>query len=337
MAPELIMDKVRVAVIGLGNWGECHVQAYASLPQAELVAVCDSNAERLRAVAGLYDIVSPYTDCAELWQRDDIDIVDVVTAEDAHLDPVLSALNSGKHVLVEKPAAPRAEEARAMQQTAQENNRFLMPGHILRFEPRYAQVHQAIQQSSIGRVASIYSKRWRDTAHIERWRGSHIAYVSMIHDIDLALWYSGSRVRSVRAHQRDVSGSGSPDLLWAKLQFEDGTLAVLHSTWLVPPATHVPMGDVLEVVGSAGSLIIDVAHNGYELWDNNGRHNSDFFIHQTLASKVRGALRDELGYFCDCVRNGQAPDYIPFADAVHGLEVANAITQSATTEQDVRL
>jgi len=331
------MKRVRAAVIGLGNWGECHAATLAALLQAELVAVCDARLDRAEEVAQRFNI-DDFTDAPdELLQRDDIDLVSIVTPEAEHLPLVLQALGSGKHVLVEKPAAICAIEAQRMADAARTSGRYLMPGHILRFDPRYAAVRDAIAAGEIGPVVSLFSRRARPQALFELYGRTHLAFVTTIHDIDLAIWYTGSRVRRVRAHERHVTGGETPDLLWATLEFENDAIAVLHSTWLVPDAARVGMADFLEVVGGYGILRVDASQSGFEQWGEKGRHSPDFSIHHQFAGGVIGALRNELGYLCDCILRGEAPEYVPFGDAVHGLEVAAAIVESAQTGEVVKL
>ena len=331
------IEKVRVALVGVGSWGQCHLEAYLSLPQVEVVALCDTRIDHLNGVADRHGIVDRYDSTDALWQRDDIDLVDVATAESMHLVPVLGALNAGKHVLVEKPVAIEVTEAQAMQQAAEKNNCFLMPGHILRFDPRYAEIRSAIRENRIGEVVSIHSKRGRPKSQFKLYNRIHTAYVLMVHDIDLALWYAGSRVRSVRAYERSITGGDAPDLLWACLEFASGAIAVLQSSWLTPDQTHIEMADATEVIGAEGVLHVDAVGGGFERWDATGRHPAGPHIHHRVAGRVVGALRDELSYFCDCIRNDQAPSYIPFADAIHGLEVIETVVRSARTGQEVSL
>src|SRR6202023_372625 len=95
------------------------------------------------------------------------DAVSVVTTEDQHLEPVLSALEHGKHVFVEKPLATRLADAEKMLEAARQTDLILMPGHILRFETKYATVKEKLQSGRLGRIVSIYAKRNRP-----KWQGS---------------------------------------------------------------------------------------------------------------------------------------------------------------------
>ena len=330
---------LRVGVVGLGAWGACHVEAYASLRDVEIVAVCDAKSERARSTAERFDVPFHATRAEELWERDDLDAVSIATAENAHLAPVLGALESGVSVLVEKPAALSADEARQMQRAASTRNVVLMPGHILRFEPRYAQAKADIEAGKLGEVASVFSRRPRPMSHLQIYGARvHPAYVSMAHDIDVALWYlGGARVSSVRAWQKSVNDGANPDLVWAHLNFDNGALAVLQCTWLVPDAMKVERPDHTEIIGSRATVQIDGAASGYNIWGEDGYASRDLLVHEMRAGRAVGALREELEYFCDCVRTGTAPDYVPFSDAIHGLEIIEAVMCSAQENRDVTI
>ncbi|MFC3771491.1 Gfo/Idh/MocA family protein [Paenibacillus sp. GCM10012303] len=329
---------VRVGIIGLGNWGECHLEAFHALPHAEVAAVADPRPDRLDVAKIKYGVSSCYTDYNKLLERDDIDLVSVVTTEHLHLDPVVKALCSGKHVLVEKPVSTRLSEAAEMHRVALEQGRYVMPGHLLRFDPRYADIRRAIADGEIGRPVSMYMKRAREQHLFATYSRTHTVYELMIHDIDLAVWYAQSRVRTVRAYGRSPSGSETPEVLWACLEFENGILAFLHSNWMTPDRAGIAIADQIEVIGSGGTASFETSNSGLQLWNETGRTTPDTNIHiKTLHKQTAGSLREQLLYLCDCLGRGEAPDYVSFEDAIHGVEIADAIVKSAAGGGEIRL
>lgn len=322
-------DSVKVGIIGLGDWGECHLQAFQTVPGVEVVAICDRNEERVRLMAERYGVAHAYTNDQEIYSRDDIDLVSVVTYEKSHLQPVLDSLRSGKHVLVEKPVSVVAEEVSQMARAAQEAGKMIFPGHVLRFDARYAGMKQAISSGEIGRPLSLYMKRSRKRSMFEIYKRTHTVYMSTVHDIDIALWYAGGRVNRVQAWGRTPSGADVPDLLWAMLHFDHGGVAVLESDWLTPDHAGIDNNDFAEVIGESGILRLDVASPGYHLLqDRTGRQPADFYIHYSLAGQYGGALTAQMDYVCRCVREGTERGYTSFADAVHGIEIAQAIERA---------
>lgn len=330
------MKQIKVGVIGLGDWGERHVEAYRSLPNVEVVAVCSRRPERLDFIGKQYQIAGRDLDYNQLLTRD-LDLVSVVTAESEHYGPVLDALRAGKHVLVEKPVSINPSEAREMWAVAAEHGRYLMPGHLLRFDSRYSEIYRDLQNGRIGVPVSIYLKRSRPKSLFATYRRIHTVYELTVHDLDLAIWYAGSRVKSVRAYGRQVQDGEYPDLLWTCLEFQNRALAILESNWLTPDEAGIAEADAAEVLGGKGLAKFDASNTGVQIWDRSGRYTPDLYYHSHTAGRATGALREQLGYICDCIAQGQQPDYVSFQDAVHGIEVCEAIVDSARTGQEVEL
>ena len=94
------MDSVRVAIVGLGIFGETHVATLKTLPQVDLVAVCDLREDRAAAMAAQYGIPRHFTDCTDLLNAVPVDVIAVVTPEDNHLGPSLAAMEAGKAVFM---------------------------------------------------------------------------------------------------------------------------------------------------------------------------------------------------------------------------------------------
>ncbi len=121
-------DKVRIGIIGVGQIGKHHLEEYAKVPEAELVAAADIRADEVARVAQQYNIPSTYTDYKELLARDDIQSVDVCLHNRFHAPMTIAALQAGKNVYCEKPMSWVYAEARAMVDAARRLGKLL---HIL--------------------------------------------------------------------------------------------------------------------------------------------------------------------------------------------------------------
>jgi UDP-N-acetylglucosamine 3-dehydrogenase len=330
------MNKLRVGVIGLGSWGMCHLEAFRCLPQVEIVAVCDNRPERRELAEQRFPQAAIYASYEELLSRDDLDLVSVVTYEKEHLAPTLAALASGKHVIVEKPVSTLPEEARRMFDAARVAGRLVLPGHLLRFDPRYAEIKRRITDGGVGKPVSMFFKRSREHSLFETYKRTHTVYELSVHDLDLAIWYAGSRVVSVRAQGCYIEGVEAPEVLWSTLVFENGAIAVLHSNWMTPDAAGIAIVDQVEVIGTEGVAHFETSGSGLQVWNDGGRRTTEFAIHHEFNGKVYGALRDQLGYIADgLLAGGQGLDYLSFDDAIHGSEVAAAIVEACATGREV--
>ncbi|KIL35492.1 hypothetical protein SD71_13340 [Cohnella kolymensis] len=331
------MKRLKAGILGLGSWGECHLEACMSLPHIEVSAICDLREDRVRYLGDRYSIQGQYTDEDDLITREDLDLIIVVTFEKEHLRPTLKALQAGKHVLVEKPVTTSIEEAEMMQKAAEAAGRHVIPGHLLRFEPKYAETHRAILDGRIGPPLSMYFKRSRQHSLFATYQRTHTVYELMIHDLDLALWYAGSRVSKVRAYGLSPSGAATPEILWACLQFETGALAMLQSNWMTPDEAGIVIHDSAEIIGTNGLARFDTEPAGLQVLSSSGRITTDFSVHHRLNGQAAGALRDQLDYVARCLITGNPPDRISFTDAVQGVKVADAIVRSASTGQEIEL
>src|SRR4051812_15792925 len=98
--------RVRVGVLGAGAWArQAHLPGYRREPRCELVAIADPEIDRAQRAAQEFGIATVASDARALFDRRDIDLIDVCTPSHTHFDLAWAALESGKHVLCEKPVA----------------------------------------------------------------------------------------------------------------------------------------------------------------------------------------------------------------------------------------
>jgi predicted dehydrogenase len=329
------MNPVRVGIIGVGAFGESHIATYQSLPYVSVVAVCDLDAARAQRIAARYHVPQWYSDYRQLLQDSDVDAVSVTTYEDAHLAPALAAIEAGKYVLVEKPIATRLDEAQQMLSAARAAHVSVMPGHILRFETRYALVKDRLAAGELGDVISISARRNRPKSLAKTYLRTHGILEGSVHDIDMILWYVGARVKRVRAFQRNVGGYPNPDVTFAFLEFANGAIACIENNWLTPDQSGVGLNDAMQVVGTRGIAHIDFVNAGLSLWLESGYLAPDVSHEPRVRGETFGALKEELAYFARCVMERRTPTVATLEEAVEGLRVALAIIESAQNECDI--
>jgi UDP-N-acetylglucosamine 3-dehydrogenase len=149
------MAKVKIGVIGCGSIAQHrHLPEYKMNEQVELVAVCDINTERANSVAQQYG-VKAYTNYEELLASGTVEAVSVCTPNYLHAPISVAALNSGVHVLCEKPMATSEEEAKEMIEAAKTNGKKLMIGHNQRFVASHQKARELIEKGEIGKIYSF--------------------------------------------------------------------------------------------------------------------------------------------------------------------------------------
>ena len=333
------MEKVRIGVIGLGWFGEMHAATYKHVYNAELAALCTRRPDRLAEMAEKYGVGKTYQDFGDLLADPDIDAVSICTHAKDHLAPMLAAIKSGKHVLLEKPMSTSLDECDQILAAAEGAKQNLMVGHICRFENDYAMARDEILAGRIGDIVSIYSRR-----NVGGSRAfTHLQVVSSIsgdavHDVDIMNWFLGKKALSVYGMssftRQDIA---NPDIGWVNIKYEGGALAVAESCWNLPDGSPLPIDAKMEVVGTKGVIYIFDPSSPLVIDDAKGREMKETVYWPAVHGKIRGALNAELQYFIDCIIEGKKPEIVTLKDARNVIEICSAAEESAKTGQVVTL
>lgn len=339
------MDEVRVGVVGLGRFGRLHVRTLSEMPGCDVVALCDVDAAALEQCGEEYGVDALYKDLETMLDAASLDAVGVVTDEPAHGRQARLCLERGVATFVEKPLATSKEEADAVVRLADRTGLPVVVGNISRFDARYALLRREIEAGAFGRIAMIQAKRNFSRAWFAGFGSRvHPVFESMIHDLDLVLWYLPAPVTQVyaRSFSSNDSAEGVPDVIVATLSAADGSIAVLQSTWLVPegaPAnlTGPPAGTLdlwgtidaqLEVIGVSQRARVDLMAGGVDLWDDSNVRTPDTGLWPEVHGRVSGALREELAHFLECARRREPSSIAPPETAARAVGLAEAILQS---------
>src|SRR5918996_457373 len=194
--------KLRFGVIGTGEFTQaCHVPGLQSHPQAEVVALCGSEYDRVRTVANRFGIADVHTDYRELCSRGDLDGVTIATPNAFHAQQTLSAFEHGKHVLCEKPLAIDVQEAERMLYAAKSSGKVHQVAFTFRYGYAVRELRRRIQSGDIGQpyylriqydswkgLLSDWKVGWREERDLA---GGGILYDLGIHLFDIARFVLG--------------------------------------------------------------------------------------------------------------------------------------------------
>src|SRR5947207_6603506 len=207
-------NKIRVAVVGTGEFGSNHARVYRELDGAELVGVFDENPERAAAVSAEFQ-TPVLTRLQELLGRADAASVAVPTV--AHAEVGCRLLEMGLDVLVEKPMAVNLGEADALLKAAKKNGRILQVGHVERFNPAVTAVEPILNRPLFFEVhrLGVFTPRSLDV---------DVIYDLMIHDLDILLAMVGVPFVEVKAVGIPVL-TEKVDIAHARLEFAGGAVA----------------------------------------------------------------------------------------------------------------
>ena len=314
------MKKLGVAVIGTGQWGKNHARVYKELSSTELVAVCDVNVERAKAIAAQYG-VKAYSDSTQMLKDKQIEAVNVCTWSTILAKEAKKALNAGKHVLVEKPMATTPQQAQKLVQTAQENGLHLTVGFLMRFIPGLQLIRQSVEDKKIGDLVCVTAKR------VSQWpeRIGDVGVIkdTAIHDIDVMRFISKQDPVSVYAKMGSMRIKKFEDYAQIMLTYRNGESAFIESNWLTPYKTRM-----LTATGSEGIMRLDYI-------------TQDLWIEQkteTVQPRLpfQEPLKAELQHFVDCIVDNKKP-IVTGEDGVKALEIATAAIQSSSKNRAIQL
>lgn len=317
----VITRPVRVAVVGSGPFAEFHIQAFGENPDCELVAIVSRSIGRREELAQRFSVPHCYSSTTELIAAQEVDAVAVVTSGIFHLEPTIQALEAGASVLLEKPIVMNSAEGDTLQKAVAVSQGFVMPAHILRFASPYQELKNRLQAGAIGHPRALSFRRHRQSNHDEFFHDVHPALMTMIHDIDLAIWLTGSAPFGATAREIRVSSRSQPLVVWAEAETADGTVLSFQVSWSLVGGS-IP--DSLEAIGHEGALSLSLTPRVEDLSLGGSA------VDDCLTPNVgHGALREEIRHFIDAIRYGYTPSVITIEEALVGIRFAESIIEAA--------
>ena len=313
------MSGLRVGVLGVGRLGAAHARILSEVSDSDLVGVADSDSARAREVAGRLSVMS--LDAGELVEACDAVVVAVTTS--AHYEVTRSALESGCHVLVEKPLTPTLAEADDLIETADRLGLFLAVGHVERFNSAIRACRPLLDDP-----------RYISSQRLARFqpRGTDVPVMLdlMIHDIDLVLGLVDSAVESVDAVGVPIF-TNSIDMASARIRFANGACADISASRASSEQTRS-----LRLFQPSGYFSLDLASGtgeylkrraGVELGELARKRGLEDVSLADIVERVEihgddaEPLRLELEAFLDTLRGG-AGGSVSAAEGRAALEIA---------------
>lgn len=240
---------IKTAVIGVGSMGQHHARVYSRLENSKLVGVADTDQIAAKTIGKRHG-VPVYTDYIKLLTQEKPEAVTVAVPTALHEKVVTDVLESGAHVLVEKPIAATLEEGQRMIEKAQSLNLKLMVGHIVRFNPATQLLKQKLQKGDLGRVYQIVSRRIGPFP--ARIRDVGVVVDLAPHDLDVMRFLTDTDPVRVYAETEQRIHTEHEDLLTGMIRFPGGIVGILEINWLTPTKVRETL-----VLGERGMFRID--------------------------------------------------------------------------------
>ncbi|MBI2368822.1 MAG: Gfo/Idh/MocA family oxidoreductase [Deltaproteobacteria bacterium] len=305
------MGRVRIGVVGVGHVGTFHAERYASLPEAELVAVADINPERLRVLDRQLR-VRGHLDYKELYGE--VEAVSIAVPTAIHYEVARDFLDQGMDVLLEKPMATSLSEAEDLIQRAMAGRRILQIGHSERFNP-------AILALRDRGIAPRFIECHRLAPFGPRGTDVDVILDLMIHDLDIILDFVRSEVVGIDAVGVPVLSS-RVDIANVRLRFANGCVANVTASRVSAERMRK-----IRIFQPDAYVSVDYAAPEVLIYRlANGDSGLPGIIREEVTLPRADALEMELRAFLDSVLS-RRPPAVSGADGRRALEVALRIAE----------
>ena len=345
---------LQLGLVGCGWVSEiCHLPALADVAEVNVVAMADTDPERLLRMGDAHGVDRRYQDHRELAADPDVEAVAVCVPAQAHREVSLAALEAGKHLFLEKPLTADLDHSREILELAEARSRVVLVGFNLRWHDLVLEMKDALASGVVDPVESLRSVFSSDTVHkpaIAPWRrrmslGGGVLIEQAIHHFDLWRFLLGAEVEEVFALSR--SGDWDNETATVVARMANG---VVVSGLFTEASSN---DNELEVFGRNGRLRLspfrfDGLHH-FAVGDDPGRLSTRVRGAATMLQRLpRGVRKVRQGgefmssyrnlwrHFSRCVREGEAVG-CSLAEARESLRVLLAILASVARGRPVRL
>jgi predicted dehydrogenase len=322
---------IRVAVIGAGQWGPNLIRNFHDRRRSEVACVVDPDAARLAEVRARFPDVRVAADAGPILADASIDAAVIATPTSTHHGLVRSALEHGKHVLVEKPIADDVGRAEELVALASRAGRVLMVGHVFLYNAGVRRVKQLVDAGELGRIYYVSMVR----TNLGPIRTDvNAAWDLAAHDVSIVDYWLGARATAASAVGASWINPGIEDAVFATLRYPGDVLVNLHVSWLSPRKTRD-----ITLVGERRMLTFDDMNlaEPVRVYDKQVTDERTAAPWVDSFASFRASVRDgdvtipkvamneplkaECEHFLDCVLQGG----VPLSDGATGVAVVRTL------------
>ncbi|PLX28268.1 oxidoreductase [Candidatus Parcubacteria bacterium] len=329
----------RIAFLGCGRVTEHHTKFFTdgSIVGAQVTHVCDIDQEKANVIGGQLNAVVE-TDYNKLLQNPDIDVISILTESGNHGVHARQALEAGKHVIVEKPAALTPKEILDNEKLAAEKGLMYAVIKQNRFNPAVRTLKKAQEEGRFGKIVTgTIRLRWcrYQSYYEDGWHGTWkmdggVINQQAIHHIDVLQWVCGPIDSVVCAQENAVNELEAEDTTVAVVRFKNGALGTIEATTAARPDDFEAS---VSIVGDGGSAVVGgIALNKIDLWHFVKEQEKDKTIPQNMSQEVPTGYGLSHGPFLQEIINelnsGGIMPPVTGSDAVESVKIIHALYKS---------
>ncbi len=323
---------INIGIIGAGYWGPNLIRNFNSLPNCNVKYVADLIPDRLQLIKENFQDITTTDNYKDILSDSSVEAVVIATPVATHSKLGEEALNSAKHVFIEKPFTTNTVEAEKLIELAEKEKRVLMVGHLFEYHPAVIKLKEIIDSGNIGDIYYI------DIARLNLGPPATTANVIWDlapHDISILLYLINDLPEKVSCVGGSYKKDQWVDLIQAAyitLQFSGNRIAQIHNSWLSPAKTRKMM-----IFGSKGMIVYDemadkkiaVYGEGEDLRKHGGAKSSinlSYGAGEIFYPEIPDdePLKKECEHFINCIIDNE----IPKSDGIDGLNVIRIIEKA---------
>ncbi len=326
---------IKVGVIGYGYWGPNLVRDFAEADGCELVSVCDRRPERLALVKKRHAHVNVLTDWEDVVSDPGTDVIAISTSVSTHYELALAALESGKHVLVEKPMAMNSEQCLRLIDTAEKRNLVLMVDHTFVYTGAVRKMRELVHDGSLG---DLY---YYDSVRVNLGLFQHdvnVIWDLAVHDLSIMHFVLPKKATTISATGMSHIGRGPENIAFLTVFFDGTLIAHIHVNWLAPVKfRNTLLGGSRKMIYYNDlepsekirvydrGITLDTKPEGlYQM--RVGYRTGDMWSPKLENTE---ALRVEIAHLLDCIEHKKRP----ITDGLAGLEVVRMLEAATESMQ----
>jgi len=334
------MDKIKLAIIGMGRMGITHYSIINSSPHVEIESVADTSTLVLSMLAKYLDIKT-FKDYNELFEQTKANAVLVCTPPNLHFPIVKKAHEKGKHIFVEKPFTTKLDQAVELTKMYAHTNLINQVGYVNRFNDVFLKVKELLDNKVIGNLIRFKSEMFSCTItqsdESSGWRSSRESGGGAIfemasHAIDLVNFLIGKPDKVTGSSLNYIYSKNVEDAVFSTFIYKKGITGHLNINW--SDTSYRKPTNKIELFGCNGRILADQhslkiflnkPNTQYSLKQGwNTMYITDVF--KPVPFYVRGnEFTRQLYHFVECIQNKQVNNQCTFADGVNTLEVIENI------------
>ncbi|MCK5547886.1 MAG: Gfo/Idh/MocA family oxidoreductase [Thermoplasmata archaeon] len=272
------MVKFNVGIIGVGYWGKKIIYEYSETKNVAIMGVSDVSQDSLDYCKERYGVEQLTTDYNELLDNDDITAVNICTPNPTHYEICKTALEKGKHVLVEKPITLNSAEAKKLVELAEEKNLALSVGHIFRFNNALAEIRRLIEQKFFGKLY-LLELRWVNLEPI--FKDRDVLFDLAPHAFDILNYLTGEWPHEILCVGSAYRRKEPEETAYLKARYKNGIVAHANLSWLIPKKTRKVL-----IVGENRTAEIDAVGQEVVIYESGYTYKLGIERNNTIADEL---------------------------------------------------